>query len=115
MVDHHYPFGEIAATGAHLAAGSDWPVSSADPIQAIHVAVNRVQPEGTLPVLGAESQKLTLTQIVDAYTQGTARVNHLDHVTGRLAPGYYADVAIIDQNLFELDAAKLYTARVDET
>jgi predicted amidohydrolase YtcJ len=98
-VDHHYPFGEIAATGAHLAAGSDWPVSSADPIQ----------------VLGAESQKLTLTQIVDAYTQGTARVNHLDHVTGRLAPGYYADVAIIDQNLFELDAAKLYTARVDET
>ena len=39
-----YPFGDLLRAGATLAAGSDWPVSSADPIQGIHVAVNRVGP-----------------------------------------------------------------------
>ncbi|MEJ6488905.1 amidohydrolase [Leucobacter sp. USCH14] len=113
--DHHYPFGELLSSGARLAAGSDWSVSSPDPIQAIHVAVNRRSPQSGLPPLGPESQKLTLAQALDAYTQGTARVNHLDHVTGRLEPGYYADLAILDRNLFDLAPEDLHTARVDET
>ena len=37
-----YPFGGLLRSGARLAAGSDWPVSSADPLQGIHVAVNRM-------------------------------------------------------------------------
>ena len=112
---HHYPFGELAATGAALAAGSDWPVSSPDPIAAIHVAVNRVAPGAQRPPLGPEHQKLTLAQALDAYTQGTARINHLDHATGRLVPGYYADLAIVDRNLFELPAEQIGGAVVDET
>ncbi|SDQ08456.1 amidohydrolase [Leucobacter chromiiresistens] len=113
--DHHYPFGELVASGSRLAAGSDWPVSSPDPVQAIHIAVNRRSPGSDLPPLGPESQKLTLAQALDAYTQGTARVNHLDHATGRIEPGYYADLAILDRNLFELAREDLHTARVDET
>lgn len=113
--DHHYPFGELVASGARLAAGSDWSVSSPDPVQAIHVAVNRRSPHSDLPPLGPESQRLTLAQALDAYTQGTARVNHLDHATGRIEPGYYADLAILDRNLFELAPEDLHTARVDET
>ncbi len=113
--EHHYPFGELVASGARLAAGSDWSVSSPDPVQAIHIAVNRRSPHNDLPPLGPESQRLTLAQALDAYTQGTARVNHLDHVTGRIEPGYYADLAILDRNLFDLAPADLHTARVDET
>lgn len=113
--ERHYPFGDIAATGAHLAAGSDWSVSSPNPIEAIHVAVNRKQPGSTRPVLGSDRQKLSVKQIVDAYTQGTARVNHLDHATGRLAVGFYADLAIVDRNIFALPADELHEAQVDET
>ncbi len=112
---HHYPFGELIDSGAELAAGSDWSVSSPDPIQAIHIAVNRVSPGGERPPLGPPEQRLTLAQALDAYTQGTARINHLDHATGRLLPGYYADLAILDRNLFELAPEDLHTARVDET
>ena len=111
----HYPFGELAAAGVRLAAGSDWSVSSPDPLQAIHVAVNRVAPGGGRPPLGPPEQRLTLAQALDAYTQGTAWVNHLDHVTGRLLPGMYADLAILDRNLFDLADDELHTARVDET
>ncbi|QIM19611.1 amidohydrolase [Leucobacter coleopterorum] len=117
---HHYPFGDLATTGAHLAAGSDWPVSSPDPLQAIHVAVNRVSANhisatGNRPPLGDPRQRLTVAQALDAYTQGTARVNHLDDCTGRLLPGYFADLAILDRNIFELAPEKLHEARVDET
>lgn len=112
---HHYPFGEIAATGAHLAAGSDWSVSSPNPIEALHVAVNRTHPGSDRPPLGPQAQKLTVKQFIDAYTQGTARVNHLDHVTGRLEVGYYADFAILDRNLFALESEELHAVQADET
>jgi predicted amidohydrolase YtcJ len=113
--ERHYPFGELAEMGTHLAAGSDWPVSTADPIQAIHVAVNRVVPGRSMAPLGPPHQQLKLKQILDAYTQGAAFTNHLDHVTGILSPGYYADLAILDQNLFDLPPEQLYTAKVTET
>ncbi|QIK64835.1 amidohydrolase [Leucobacter viscericola] len=112
---HHYPFGDLATTGAHLAAGSDWPVSSPDPVQAIHVAVNRVSSAGNRPPLGDPRQRLTVAQALNAYTQGTARVNHLDEVTGKIAPGFFADLAILDRNLFELAPEHIHEARVDET
>ncbi|WP_336992783.1 amidohydrolase [Leucobacter sp. VD1] len=109
-----YPFAALASAGAALAAGSDWPVSSPDPVQAIHVAVNRRRPASAAPPLG-EAQALTVTQAVNAYTSGSARVNHLDTVTGQLRPGAFADIAILDRNLFAIDAAELHTAVVDET
>lgn len=113
--DRHYPFGELAAEGARLVAGSDWPVSTADPLAAIHVAVNRAAPETGLPPLGPESQKLTLKQILDAYTQGSAWINHLDDQTGTLEPGKLADLAVLDSNLFGLDTGDLHRAAVTQT
>lgn len=113
--DRHYPFGELAAEGARLVAGSDWPVSTADPVAAIHVAVNRAAPESGLPPLGPESQKLSLKQILDAYTQGSAWINHLDGQTGTLEAGKLADLAVLDSNLFELEAGDLHRAAVTQT
>lgn len=109
-----YPFGRLAAAGARLAAGSDWPVSSPDPVQAIHVAVGRRHPDSASAPLGPQ-EALTLKQALDAYTSGTAFVNHLDHCTGRLAPGYLADLAVLDRDLFALEPERLHTAGVDET
>lgn len=111
----HYPFGELAAAGARLVAGSDWPVSTADPLAAIHVAVNRTAPGEDLPPLGPESQKLSLKQILDAYTQGTAWINHVDGDTGTLEPGKLADLAVLDVNLFELPDAEIHKAVVTQT
>lgn len=94
-----YPFGDLARAGARLAAGSDWPVSSADPWQAIHVGVNRALYGAATPPLGPE-QALTLAQSVAAYTSGSAWLNGREALAGRIAPGCAADLAVCDRDPF---------------
>ncbi|MEU2717402.1 amidohydrolase [Streptomyces sp. NPDC007205] len=93
-----YPFGALLRSGARLAAGSDWPVSSPDPLQGIHVAVNRVEPGGSGPVFLPE-ERLGLADALTAYTAGSAYVNHLDD-TGRVAVGALADLVVLDRDPF---------------
>lgn len=93
-----YPFGALLRSGARLAAGSDWPVSSPDPLQGIHVAVNRVEPGGTGPVF-LPQERLGLADALTAYTAGSAYVNHLDD-TGRVAVGALADLVVLDPDPF---------------
>jgi predicted amidohydrolase YtcJ len=108
-----YPFGSLARAGARLAAGSDWPVSSPDPIAAIHAAVNRVPAdEDVEPLLPEEA--LSAEQAFAAYTSGSAYVNHLDD-SGRLAPGMLADLAVLDRDPFAGDPAAIGTTRVVAT
>ena len=96
-----YPFGDLHRTGARLVAGSDWPVSSADPLQAVHVAVNRTEHggagrAGTEPFL--PEQALDVTTALAAYTSGSAWVCGRDDA-GRLAPGCAADLVLLDRDV----------------
>ncbi|WP_329319740.1 MULTISPECIES: amidohydrolase [unclassified Streptomyces] len=91
-----YPFGSLLRSGARLAAGSDWPVSSPDPLQGIHVAVNRVTPGGTGPVF-LPAERLGLTAAFTAYTAGSAYANHLDD-TGTVRAGSLADLVVLDRD-----------------
>ncbi|MEU9989293.1 amidohydrolase [Streptomyces sp. NPDC007971] len=97
-----YPFGALLRSGARLAAGSDWPVSSPDPLQGIHVAVNRVEPGGDRPVF-LPDERLSLADALTAYTAGSAYVNHLDD-TGRVAAGALADLVVLDRDPFAAPA-----------
>ncbi|MFJ8362137.1 amidohydrolase [Streptomyces sp. NPDC093984] len=91
-----YPFGALLRAGATLAAGSDWPVSSPDPLQGVHVAVNRVLPGGSRPAFLPE-ERIGLTDALTAYTAGSAYVNHLDD-TGTVCPGALADLVVLDRD-----------------
>ena len=111
---HQYPFGAIAAAGGVLALGSDWPVSSPDPWQAVHVAVTRTAPDepGGEPLL--PEQALTLGQALLAGTSGSARAAGLDAgpaPRGRLAVGAVADLVVASANPFTLPASVLGTVR----
>lgn len=111
----HYPFGELRDRGARLVAGSDWPVSTANPLQALHIAVNRTAPGREDTPLGGEAQRLTVAEFMAAYASGSAWINHRDDETGGLAAGYLADLAVISPNPFALPAEELHTARVVST
>ncbi|WP_432175879.1 amidohydrolase [Streptomyces sp. Tue6028] len=94
-----YPFGALLRSGARLAAGSDWPVSSADPLQGIHVAVNRVSPDEPGPVF-LPGERIGLTDALTAYTAGSAYANHLDD-TGRVRVGALADLVVLDRDPYQ--------------
>lgn len=111
----HYPFGDLVRAGARLAAGSDWPVSSPNPIEALHIAVNRRYPGSALPPLAGEEQALDVATFLAAYTSGSARVNHRDHNTGRVVAGHLADLVILEPNPFAVEAEQLHTVRVRST
>ncbi|MEE1806276.1 amidohydrolase [Streptomyces sp. BE133] len=109
-----YPFGSLLRAGATLAAGSDWPVSSPDPIAGIHVAVNRMEPEATDGRVFLPEQRLDLATAVAAYTAGSAHVNGLDD-TGSLLPGHLADLVVLDRDIFTLPPEEIAEAQVLRT
>jgi predicted amidohydrolase YtcJ len=112
-----YVFGDLLRSGARLAAGSDWAVSSANPMRAIHVAVNRSLPGST----GAEAepflpnQSLALGEALAAYTIGSAYVNHLDDETGTIELGKLADVIVLDTDPFALPPSEIGSTSVIAT
>ncbi|WP_308220602.1 amidohydrolase [Humibacter sp. RRB41] len=111
LVDRQYVFAELRDAGARLAGGSDWPVSTADPLEAAHAAVNRVDSGEDVPPLGPE-QALDLGTFLAAYTAGSAWVNHRDATTGHLAVGYAADLAVLDRDPFRRPADEIADAVV---
>jgi hypothetical protein len=115
QVDRQYPFGDLVREGARLAAGSDWPVSTADPLAAIHVAVNRAYPGSERPPLGGEHQRLALETAFAAYTSGSAYVNRRESDTGSIRAGYLANLVVIEPDPFGIPAADLHTAKVAST
>ncbi|MDN3496191.1 amidohydrolase family protein [Planococcus sp. APC 4015] len=113
-----YPFGDLMRSGAVLAAGSDWSVSTPDPMAAIHTAVNRTAApgyeEGDYEAFLPE-QAIDLATSLTAYTAGSAWVNHLDATTGTIAVGKYADLAVLDRDPFAGPADQIGATRVLQT
>lgn len=108
-VSWQYPFGSLLASGAMMAAGSDWPVSTPDPLQEMHVGVHRTVPPGYTygepnDEVFLPDERITLAQAIRAFTMGSAYVNHLDHETGSIEVGKAADLIVLSEDLFALDS-----------
>jgi predicted amidohydrolase YtcJ len=115
-----YPFASLVRNGAMIAMGSDWSVSSPNPLEEIHVAVNRVMPPNY--PYGANrgqvflpEERLDLETSIAAFTIGSAFVNHLDRETGSIEVGKLADMAVIDRNLFAHPPGEIAEARCQMT
>ncbi|WP_406196212.1 amidohydrolase [Kitasatospora sp. NBC_01560] len=109
-----YPFGDLLRAGATLAAGSDWPVSSPDPLAGLHVAVNRMEPEATDGRVFLPEQRLDPVSALAAYTAGSAHVNGHDDA-GSLRAGHLADLVVLDRDILTAPAGEIAEARVLRT
>ncbi len=112
-----YPFRSLQDAGANLCAGSDWPVSSPDPLWAAHVAVNRIAPPAADraahddPGAFLPEQRLDLSTFLAAYTCGSARINGVEASAGAIRPGLDADFAVVDADLANISSHEIGRAR----
>jgi predicted amidohydrolase YtcJ len=110
-----YPIGSLFATGAVVAAGSDWPVTSPNPLEAIEVGITRRAEDATTGPGWLPEQRATFAQMLGAYTRGGAWLDFEENERGTLEVGRRADLLVFDRDLEALPPEQLSDARVVET
>jgi predicted amidohydrolase YtcJ len=93
-----YPLRSFVRTGARIAAGSDWFVSSPNPFLAIQVGRTRQSPDPPFGAPWLPAERVSRKTLLAAYTTGGAYVNRREHETGSLEVGKAADFVIVDRN-----------------
>ena len=102
--------------GAPIAFGSDAPVESPNPFWGLHAAVTRQRADGSPSADGwYPEQKLTLAEALSAYTLGAAYAANAEHLLGKLAENYLADLIVLDQDPFEIEPAALLMLKATAT
>jgi predicted amidohydrolase YtcJ len=107
-----YPVGSVKRAGGRIVGGSDWNVSSANPLYAIETAVRRQDAEDVSgPVLNA-GERVSLASMIDAYTINAAWLMHQEDSTGSIEAGKKADIVVLDRDLFEIPESEINEAQV---
>ena len=111
------PSGTLAAAGAPIAYGSDWPVDPLDEWFALKVGVTRRNDPAAGPIYVAPlpGPGLTVAQAVHAITGGAAYELREEAVAGSLEPGKFADLILIDRDIFHGDPATIAQTKVKFT
>lgn len=96
-----YAFRSLRDAGALLALSSDWTVSTLNPFEIIETAITRQPPrkEGNHPVFVPE-ERLSLAECVEGYTLNAARAGWRLDDTGSLSPGKWADLIMLDRDIY---------------
>jgi predicted amidohydrolase YtcJ len=107
-----YPIGSVARSGAPLAAGSDWPVSSMNPLEAIQVAVTRRGPEAGPGPPWIPEEVVPLRTMLAAYSSGGAYAAGTESTEGTLELGKTADLIVLDRDLYRIPVTQIHAAKV---
>lgn len=110
-----WPLKSLLEQAGVLAIGSDCPVVDNNPFYAIHRGVTRLHDDG-LPEGGWNpTQKLTIAEVLKGYTYGSAYGIGREDEMGTLEAGKYADIAVIDKNLFAATPDEIRNSTVEMT
>ena len=110
-----YAWKSLLKAGTKMAGGSDFPVEHPNPFYGLHAAVTR-QSQDDKPVGGwLPEQKISREQALSLFTEGAAYAAHQETVIGRLAPGYYADFILVEQDYFAMPEKAIWESKVLET
>jgi predicted amidohydrolase YtcJ len=109
-----YAFRSLLDLGVPLAFGSDAPIEIFDPFQGLFAAIVRRNIIDRVPISDPwyPEQRLTIHQALHAYTSGGAYAAGLEDRLGKLLPGYYADLAVLDQDIFQNPEQQLLRVQV---
>jgi hypothetical protein len=107
-----YPIGSVVRAGGVLALGSDWSVSSLNPLDAIQVALTRQGIDEPKRAAMVPEEAIDLATALAGYTIGAAYANNLEKDTGSIEVGKAADLIVLSKNLFDVPAAEIAKQKV---
>jgi predicted amidohydrolase YtcJ len=111
-----YAWKSLEKAGAVMAYSTDAPVCTIDPIANLHWAVNRASPGDKKPEGRFNpAECVDIETAVDNYTAGSAYSSFGEKEFGRIKPGFWADLAFLDKDIFTLPREEIYTAKVFKT
>ena len=111
----NYPMNSINSLGGRIVGGSDWTVSSLNPLHAMEVAVTRRElgsEHGEVLIL---EEAVSLETILNSYTKEAAYGIFLDDKIGSIEIGKLADVVVLNRNLFEIPKHQIHETLVEIT
>lgn len=101
-MSRHYAFGDLQRHGAMLSGGSDWPVSTQNPLVAIETALRRAKPGDITDRPFLAEQSVDLATMLRAYTHNSAYSLRFDDRAGQLSPGRPASLAVLSNDIREV-------------
>jgi predicted amidohydrolase YtcJ len=107
-----YAFRSLLDSGSTLAFGSDWPVAPMIPLMGIYAAVTRRTLDGKRPDGWVPEQKISVAEAVHAFTMGSAYASFEEKLKGSIEPGKLADLAVLTDDIFEIDSVKIADTKV---
>jgi predicted amidohydrolase YtcJ len=110
-----YQIRTVFNTGAVISAGSDWSVTSLNPLDAIQVAVTRLGLSDSSGKPWLPEERMALSEMIAAYTINGAYANHEEKLNGSLECGKAADFIVLDKNLFDVPVSEIHNVRVIST
>ena len=110
-----YPIASVVRTGAIVTGGSDWSVSSLNPLEAIEVGITHRDPGDSIAAAWNPAERVDLPTMIALYTINAAWGLHQEDETGSIEPGKLADLVVLDRNLFQIPADQIHEVRVMRT
>jgi predicted amidohydrolase YtcJ len=110
-----YPIASVVRSGAVVSGGSDWSVSSLNPLDAIETGITHRDPGDTLSPPWHPAERVDLPTMIALYTINAAWALHQDRETGSIETGKLADLIVLDRNLFEVPASRIHEVQVERT
>ncbi len=107
-----YPIRSLATSGATLVGGSDWPVTSLNPLDAIEVAITRRAVGQTKTASWLPDQAVDLPTMIGAYTINGATIAHRERDAGSIEVGKSADIIVLNQDLFTIPPSSIHLTKV---
>ncbi|NBG89314.1 amidohydrolase [Isachenkonia alkalipeptolytica] len=110
-----YAFNTLYQQGGLISIGTDAPVEDSNPFRNIYAAVTRRDQNG-YPEGGYQpEERMTIEEAVDAYTWKSAENQFQEDVKGKLLPGYFADLIVLDRDLFTVRPSEISDTQVELT
>ena len=114
-VNKMYPIASVFRAGGLIVGGSDWAVSTMNPLVAIETAIRREDPDDRIQGVLNENERMTLVEMLKAYTINAAYLMHQEHLTGSIEVGKAADLIILERNLYDIPIEEISEVRVLKT